>query len=117
MNFRKCLLLTFICYLFCCGSALAQIKLPVGFRCVLGQNHPNESYFTNGSVTFKTYPWGHEGMAGQEVADAIQEAYNKKIKFSKTKDNLYWATGKVDEGYVYIIIAQDALQFTIKSKT
>jgi len=94
----------------------AQIKLPKGFNCVLGINHANESYFTNGEFNFKTYPWGHEGIAGKEVTNLIEDNFNHKIKFLKTKDNLYWASGKIDNVYLYIVIANESLQYTLSSK-
>jgi len=100
-------ILNFVCW--------GQIKLPAEFHCVLGEGHPNESYFTNGKITFKTYPWGHEGLAGIEVVDNIQDIYNQKIKFQRTKDYLYWATGKADGKYIYIVLADEAIQFTVKS--
>jgi hypothetical protein len=102
------ILLNFDCF--------SQITLPKGFHCVLGINHANESYFTNGVFTFKTYPWGHEGIAGKEVANLLEDNYSHKIKFQKTKDNLYWATGKVDDAYLYIVIASENLQYTLSSK-
>ncbi len=92
--------------------SVAQIKLPVGFHCILGVNHPNESYFTNGNTTFKTYPWGHEGISGLEVVNVLQ---TEQLKFQKTKDNLYWATGKVEGKYIYIVLADGMIQFTVTS--
>lgn len=94
----------------------AQIKLPKGFNCILGENHINESYFTDGTFSFLSYPWGHEGISGQDVVDVIEDNYNHQIKFQRTKDNLYWATGKVDGKYVYIVVAEGSLQFTLRSK-
>lgn len=107
-----CLLFSFAFTAYC----EAQIKLPVGFKCSLGTYHANQSYFTNGSVSFKTHPWGHEGISGQEVVDVIEEAYQHSIHFQKIKDGLFWATGKSENEYFYIVIADDMVQFTLESK-
>ena len=96
-------------------TSICQIKLPKGFKCSLGINHPNESYFTDGSFTFQAYPWGHDGIQGQDVIDVIEENYSHKIKFKKTKDNLYWATGKIDNLYVYVIVVDESFQLTLSS--
>lgn len=98
-------------------SSNCQIKLPKGFNCILGEEHANESHFVDGTFTFKSYPWGHDGISGQDVIDVIEEAYNHQIKFRQTKDNLYWATGKVDGKYIYIVIAEQMLQYTLSSTT
>jgi hypothetical protein len=95
----------------------SQIRLPKNFKCILGKGHPNESFFTDGTFTFKSYPWGHEGLSGQEVVDVIEEGSNYQIKFRKTKDNLFWATGEVNGEYVYIIIAEQMLEFKLSSVT
>jgi hypothetical protein len=95
----------------------AQVKLPKGFRCVLGEGHANESYFTDGTYTFSSYPWGHEGIYGKEVTETIEKNYNNQLQFKKTNDGIYWATGKVDGGYFYILLIDDALQYTLSSKT
>jgi len=95
----------------------SQIRLPKNFKCILGKGHPNESFFTDGTFTFKSYPWGHEGLSGQEVVDVIEEGCNYQIKFRKTKDNLYWATGEVNGEYVYIVIAEQMLEFKLSSDT
>jgi hypothetical protein len=98
-------------------KSTGQLKLPKGFNCVLGVNHINESYFTDGTFSFSAYPWGHEGISGQDVVDIVEENYKHKIKFKLTKDNLYWATGKLDGNFVYIVIVDGTLQFTLSSKT
>ena len=108
------ILLSIVCTLIS-ETSNCQIKLPKGFRCILGENHPNESYFTDGQFSFLTYPWGHDGLSGKEVIDAIEDIYNHKIKFNKTRDNLYWATGKIDQNFVYIIVVEQSFQFTLSS--
>lgn len=113
---KTSVLLTVITFLIV-GVSKAQIKLPKGFHCVLGENHANESFFTDGTYSFSSYPWGHDGIYGQEVIDLLEKNYSNRIKFSKTKDGLYWATGKVGDFYIYTIIANQALQFTLRSKT
>ena len=95
---------------------LSQVKLPKGFRCVLGENHANESHFTDGTYTFSSYPWGHEGLFGQEVINTIEENNNHQIKFKKTSDGLYWATGKVNGTYLYTLLIDDVFQYTLRSK-
>lgn len=97
-------------------KSYTQIKLPKGFNCVFGENNINESYFTDETFSFNDYAWGHEGLYGQDVVDAIEERYNQQLKFKRTKDNLYWATGKVDGIYIYIILVDNALEYKLSSK-
>lgn len=93
----------------------AQIQLPTGYQCVLGEGHYNESYFTNGKLSFLSYPWGHDGIKGQKVIKLIEEGYGNKIKFAKTKDGLHWATGKANGFYIYIVLVEGQLQYTLRS--
>lgn len=112
---RQSILTALILFIFS-NVIFAQVKLPKGFRCVLGENHINESYFTDGTYTFYSYPWGHEGLYGQEVTKTIEENYNHRLKFKKTKDGIYWTTGKVNGRYVYTLLVNGALQYTLSSK-
>lgn len=112
---NKIIILLSIAFALSCESSNCQIKLPKGFKCILGENHPNESYFTDGQFSFHTYPWGHDGLEGEKSIEVIEENYDHKIKFNKTKDNLFWATGKIDGLYMYIIITKELFQFTLHS--
>ncbi len=96
-------------------TSFSQIQLAKGFKCVLGTNHANESYFTDGTFNFKLYPWGHDGISGNDLVTFLEKNYNQKIKFIQTKDGLWWGTGKVNDQYLYIIIADGSNQLTLSS--
>ena len=82
-------ILSFIITLLISVNLHAQIKLPKGFRCVYGENHIDESFFTDGTYFFSSYPWGRSGLYGREVIEAIEKNHNNKLKFKPTKDGLY----------------------------
>lgn len=102
---------------FLSSEGYSQIRLPKDFHCVLGKSHMNESYFTNGRLSFREYPWGHEGIYGKDVTNAIEETYHHQIKFQRTKDGIYWASGQANGKFVYILLVNEALQFTLSSTT
>ncbi len=113
---HKLPLITFIVIILSLSKSYSQIQLPKGFNCVLGENHPNESYFSDGVYSFTSYPWGHDGIYGRDVINTIESNWDHKVKFTQTKDGLYWASGKIDGNYFYSILVDDALQYTLQSK-
>lgn len=97
-------------------NASSQIKLPKGFNCIPGENFAKESYFSDGKYAFKQKAWGQEGLNGLELINFLESNSDKKLKFNRTKDNLYWATGKLGDIYFYTVLVDEVFEYSLTSK-
>lgn len=108
MKTKLAFLLIFLLSFNLCHS---QISLPKGFRCVSMSVETNmrDSYFSDGTFRFHSEAWGREVEDPSDLVDLITANYENKLKFKRTRDNLYWATGIYKGAYKYIIIIPSAL--------
>lgn len=86
----------------------AQIALAKGFTCVVSSAHSREDFFTNGSFRFHSDTYGREVEDPASLKDYVQESYSGKLLFQKTRDGLYWATGRVGSTYKYVVLIPEA---------
>ena len=95
-------------------NSKAQIKLPKGFNCRIGVT--KQIYYSDGKYSFKEKAWGQEGLNGLELIKFLESNYDNKIKFNRTKDNLYWATGKIGDTYFYTVVVDEVFEYSLTSK-
>ena len=71
--------------------------------------HYRENYFSDDKHKYEFHSeiWGRDFETPQELISFFEE--NLKTKLQKTKDDLYWSTGSVDNGYYYIVIVPSIL--------
>ena len=95
--------------------SFSQISLPKGFRCVTSEIHQRENYFSDGNFKFHSEAWGREVEGASEMKGLMEDNYEHKIVFKKTKDKLYWGSGLYNGQYKYIVIIPDALTTVVLS--
>ncbi len=98
-------------------ESFSQISLPKGFRCIISDIHQRENYFSDGTYRFHSEAWGREVQEPSEMKELMENNYEHKIVFNKTKDNLYWGTGLYNGEYKYIVIIPDALTTVVLSSS
>lgn len=107
-------------FLFTFNFCYSQLSLPKGFRCVSmrGETNMRDSYFSDGTFRFHSDAWGREVEDPSDMVAFISKMYGNVLKFRKTQDNLYWATGMVNNEYKYVIIVPSAYTtIALSSKT
>jgi len=87
----------------------SQIPLAKGFQCNISEDHYRFDFFTDGTFKFHAEAWGREVDEPAAMKEFIESNFENKIKFNKTKDNLYWGTGRINGQYFYVIIVPESL--------
>ena len=90
-------------------NSFSQINLPKQFSCVKSQESFRENYFTDGTYKFKTEAWGNGVESPKDLQPYLEELYNHKLTFRKTKDGLAWGTGLLNGKYYYIVAIPEQL--------
>jgi hypothetical protein len=101
--------LLFVLSLLISLNSFSQISLPKQFKCVLSKESFRENYFTDGTYKFKTDAWGNGVENAKDLQPYLEELYNHKLAFKKTKDGLAWGTGFSNSKYYYIVVIPERL--------
>lgn len=94
-----------------------EIRLPHQFKCVEQEFHSSSTY-TDGEIMINQYPWGHDGVDKEDLVSLIENNL-ETISLKKTKDGLFWGSGRTSDGfYRYVVILPNELfEFQVYSKT
>ena len=95
--------------LFAATKGHSQIVLAKGFQCNTSEDHYRFDFFTDGTFKFHSDAWGREVDDPAALKAYTESNFEYKLKFSKTKDNLYWGTGRYNGQYFYVIIVPESL--------
>ena len=93
--------------LFCAISTSAQLSFPQGFKQIMGENGTGiEDVYTNGRYSFLTrrQPVSYDDSVWNNTK--FQQQYFSAVfgfPFYRTKDSLWWGTGKVGNFYSYVV--------------
>jgi hypothetical protein len=115
----KTKILLSLIFLFCLSfSSYSQIALPKQFNCVLSNDGWRWNYFTDGVYQFNADAWGNGVESPKELPGYLSDLYKRKLIFRKTKDGLWWGTGKYEGNYYYIVVIPQRLTtVTLKAMT
>lgn len=93
----------------------SQIKLPKGFKCIKTEIPDQETHFGNTRFDFYATAWSRDIPPGKSAVDFLQQdIYKNKLRFQKTKDSLYWATGKYGGSFIYtVLIPEEAIEISV----
>ncbi len=94
-------------------TAMSQIALPAGYKCVPSRNNEQENYFSNGTFRFRTDAGTRKASNQEDFINYFKNNYALAIR--KTKDNLYWGLGMLDGRYVYVVLIPERLTSVIIS--
>jgi hypothetical protein len=94
--------------LFISNISFGQITLPRQFKCMT-QDSWRDNFFSYGTYNFRTEAHGYGIESAKDLVPYLEEAYQHKLVFKKTKDGLAWGTGKYQGKYFYIVVVPESL--------
>lgn len=97
----------FIFFLFS-FKGYAQIKYPNSFRLIRGESPAHrDDYYSNGRYfIYGDTPFQSDGIPNSIVETKALLTSQYELQFTKTKDNLFVATGYIKKKYKYIVVVK-----------
>src|SRR5689334_14473068 len=91
------------------GNILGQIPFPKGFRLVKGESTVGlDDVYTNGKYVFQTHRTG--AYPDSNITKALNESFG--FQFHQTKDSILWGTGRVNNGFSYVVFGGELIELS-----